>query len=109
MATFTQELSSLQDYLQGLEQRLSRTLCYTGQEMPSWEQLSEADQKKAVQLGNDISVVCHHLLRYTEELPAPQRQEQSGASTDDGSESDPNMQPLIRYFNHVLPSSQSSG
>lgn len=109
MATFTQELSSLQDCLHALEQRLSRTHCFTGREMPSWEQLSEADRTKVMQLGNDISVVCHHLLTYTEELPAQQGQEQSGASTDDGSESDPNTQPLIRYFNHVLPSSPSSG
>ena len=92
MATFTQELSNLQDCLQGLEQRLSRTLCYTGQEMPSWEQLSEADQKKVMQLGNAISVVCHHLLRYTEELPKQPGQVLSKASTDDASASAQNMQ-----------------
>ena len=93
MATFTQELSNLQDCLQGLEQRLSRTLCYTGQEMPSWEQLSEADQKKVMQLGNAISVVCHHLRTYSEELPDRRYQAQSVASTDDTSESVQNMQP----------------
>ena len=92
MATFTQELSNLQDCLHALEQRLSRTLCYTGQEMPSWEQLSEADQKKVMQLGNAISVVCHHLLTYTEQLPKQQGQVLSVVSTDDVSASAQNMQ-----------------
>ena len=92
METFTQELNNLLDCLHGLERRLSRTLFFTGQEMPSWEQLSEVDQMRVLQLGNDISVVCHHLQSYSNGLPDRQHQARSMGSTDDGSALDQNTQ-----------------
>ena len=79
METFTQELNDLLDYLHALERRLSRTLYFTGPETPSWEQLSEEDQMRVLQLGNDISVVCHHLQSYSNGLPDRQRPEESKA------------------------------
>ncbi len=81
MATFTQELRNLLDSLTVLEQRLSRTLCFTGQEMPSWEQLSEEEQQMALLLGQGISVTCHHLQTYSGQLPTPPGQGSSGGST----------------------------
>ena len=79
METFTQELNDLLDYLLVLERRLSRTLYFTVPEMPSWEQLSEVDQMRVLQLGNDISVVCHHLQSYRSGLPDKQHPEESKA------------------------------
>ena len=93
METFTQELNTLLDCLHALEQKLSRTHCFTGREMQSWELLSEAEQMLVLQLGNDISVVCHHLRTYSEELPDRRYQAQSPASTGDTSESAQNTQP----------------
>ena len=78
METYTQELSGLQDYLHGLERRLSRTRFYTGQETPSWGQLSEGEQQRVGQLGSDISAVCHHLTTYSAGLPGSPDQDTSG-------------------------------